>query len=243
MKKKYEIDWYSFIGFIGFAILTVAIWRIPIGYYVMYPFTIIGTWFHEMGHGIMAWILGGKFLYLEIFPNGSGLAHSSHSEFHINYNTARGLISLAGLMGPPFMGAIIILLSKSVRKSTVALYVLSVAMIISVIVWVRTPVGITVISLMAILFLLIAIKGGKSFRQFVVQIIGLQACVSTYLQIDYLFMTEVTVNGEGGLSDSGNIAQHWGMTVPFWGTFISILSFTLLLFALYFRNRRKIKVD
>ena len=49
-------------------------------------------------------------------------------------------------------------MSKSFKKSTIILYALSIVMALSVILWVRTGVGIVTISLLAGLFFLIAYK-------------------------------------------------------------------------------------
>lgn len=240
-KRIYKVDYYSFLGFILLAVVTVVIWRFPIGYYILYPFTIMGTWFHEMGHGIMAMCMGANFTHLEIFPNGSGLAHYRYTDLYLNKNLARGLIASAGLMGPPVVGAILILMSKSFKKSTVILYVLSIAMLLSVAIWVRTPVGIVVISLLGAILLLIAVKGGSIFKQLIVQIIGLLACVDTYKQIDYLFMKDVVVDGKASLSDTGSIAANLGMTYWFWAVLIAVASFCLLLYSLYLRNRSRVE--
>ncbi len=204
----------------------------------MYPFTLLGTWFHEMGHGITSMLVGGTFVKLEIFNDGSGLAYSSYQDFYIKKNIALALVSAAGLMGPPIMGSILILMSKSFKKSTIILYALSIAMALSVIIWVRTGVGIITISLLAGLFFFIAYKGGDRFKQLAVQIIGLQACLSTYLQINYLYTEKVSVGGNPtGYSDTGNIAQHLGGTYWIWGTLIGIAGFTLLITSLYYRFR------
>lgn len=76
--KSHKINYLAFFGFIATAVVYALIWHTYYGYYILYPFTILGTWFHEMGHGIMSILVGGRFNYLEIFPNGSGLAHSSY---------------------------------------------------------------------------------------------------------------------------------------------------------------------
>ena len=241
MAKKHKVDYYSFGGFILFGIIFVFIWQTYYGYYILYPFTILGTWFHEMGHGIMAIAMGGNFLYLEIFPNGSGLAHYNYSEFYILPKYAKALISAGGLFGPPVVGSILILMSKSTRKSNFILYFLSVFMLISVVIWVRTMVGGVVVSSLGVLFLLIAIKAKNNIKQFVVQFIGLMACIDTYKQIGYLYMGKANVNGTENFSDTGQIANQLGLTYSFWGTFILILSFLLLLTSLYYRNRTVIK--
>ena len=81
MAKEYKVDYYSIIGF---SVLTIFIWRFHYGYYILYPFTIMGTWFHEMGHGIMSMMVGGDFIKLEFFPNGSGLAWSKYPRCFFN---------------------------------------------------------------------------------------------------------------------------------------------------------------
>jgi hypothetical protein len=72
-----NVDRMRLLGLIGAAIATIALWQVPGGNYILYPFTILATWFHEMAHGLMAFLLGGKFDRLIIFPNGSGIAYYS----------------------------------------------------------------------------------------------------------------------------------------------------------------------
>ena len=242
MAKKYKVDYYSFLGFVLFSIIVVFVWRTYYGYYILYPFTILGTWFHEMGHGTMAIIMGGNFEQLEIFANGNGLAYNSFkpSDFYLNKNIALALVSAAGLFGPPVVGSVLILMSKNFKKSKIILYLLSISMIISVAIWVRTTVGVVIISSLGILFLFIAIKGRPMLQQFVVQIIGVIACVNTYRQIGYLYMGNANVGGEERFSDTGAIANYLGMTHSFWGTFILIISFVILLYSLYLRNRSRV---
>ncbi|MEN8928502.1 MAG: M50 family metallopeptidase [Flavobacteriales bacterium] len=243
MAKKYKVDYYSFLGFILFAVFIVFVWRFYYGYYILYPFTILGTWFHEMGHGLMSIIVGGTFEYLEIFNNGSGLAHSSYydSDFYFNKNIALAMVTAAGLFGPPFVGSVLILMSKSFKKSKFILYILSISMLLSVAIWVRTPVGVIVILSLGALFLFIAIKAKSIIIQLAVQLIGVIACVNTYRQIAYLYTEKVTVGGlEESFSDTGSIASRLGMTYSFWGTLILIVSFVMLVYSLYLRNRTRV---
>lgn len=59
------------------AAISVSLWQTTLGSYLLYPFTILATWFHEMGHGLAALLTGNSFERLLIFPDGSGLALSS----------------------------------------------------------------------------------------------------------------------------------------------------------------------
>ncbi len=65
----------GFRWLIAMAILTVGVWHLPGRNYILYPFTIMATWFHEMGHGLMALFPGGSFSKLLIFHDGSGVAY------------------------------------------------------------------------------------------------------------------------------------------------------------------------
>ena len=58
---------------------SLMLWHTPFGALLLYPFTILTTWFHEMGHGIGAIFMGERFEQLEIYPDGSGVALSQVS--------------------------------------------------------------------------------------------------------------------------------------------------------------------
>lgn len=93
----------GFLGLIAAAIVTVAVWQLPGGNYILYPFTILATWFHEMAHGLMALLMGGRFTKLLIFSNGSGVAYYTGPLFF--EPISRALVAAAGPMGPPLAGA------------------------------------------------------------------------------------------------------------------------------------------
>lgn len=57
-------------------LIVVMLPALPFGAYLIYPFAILTTWFHEMGHGLTALALGQHFEQLMIFANGSGVAQS-----------------------------------------------------------------------------------------------------------------------------------------------------------------------
>ncbi|HEY6814612.1 MAG TPA: M50 family metallopeptidase, partial [Croceibacterium sp.] len=60
----------------GLALLCIVLWQTYWGSLLLYPFTILATWFHEMGHGIAAMLVGGQFDRLMIYQDGSGVARS-----------------------------------------------------------------------------------------------------------------------------------------------------------------------
>ena len=91
-------------------ILIVFAPALPFGQYFIYPFTILSTWFHEMGHGFTAMIFGYDFEQLIIFPNGSGLAESRVPANASNFS--RIVIAAGGPLWPCLMGSLLILASS-----------------------------------------------------------------------------------------------------------------------------------
>ncbi len=61
---------------LGIALASVILWQTTLGSFLLYPFTILATWFHEMGHGLAALLTGREFERLQIFSDGSGVAES-----------------------------------------------------------------------------------------------------------------------------------------------------------------------
>ena len=109
-KKKLTEQQKYILWMMAFAVFTIILWRVPFGMLVLYPFTILSTWFHEMAHGIIALILGGSFHQLEIYADGSGLAVWSGNLFL--GNVGKAIVAAAGPLGPTAAGAILIILSK-----------------------------------------------------------------------------------------------------------------------------------
>ena len=91
---------------VGIAIATVLLWQVPVGNLLLYPFSLLATWFHEMGHGLAAAALGADFERLVIYPDGSGYAlYTSPAD---TMAITHALIAAAGLVGPSLAGAMLI---------------------------------------------------------------------------------------------------------------------------------------
>jgi len=225
-KLNTSVDRIGIWWLIGAAVATVVLWQVPYGHYILYPFSILATWFHEMGHGLAAIFLGGDFLKLEIFANGSGRATYTYSGDLFLGRIGRAIVAAAGLLGPPIAGAILILASRSFKTASISLKILGGFLLFSVLIWVRSLFGIVAILLLGLIILGIGIKGNRWFQGFSIQFLGVQACVSTYNQLDYLFSPTA---GPLGISDTAQIQReliifpYW-----FWGGLIAIASLVIL---------------
>lgn len=210
------------IWIIVLSALTITAWQFETGRIILYPFTVLGTWFHEMGHGLMALILGGRFEKLEIFANGSGLAYWSGPLFIDRIG--KGLVAMAGPIGPTVSGAVFLISSASEKWGKIILWVFAVVLVISGIYWVRSAVGISIVIGFGLLTGFIAYKGKNRLKQFYLIFLGVQACLSVYLSIDYLLMSQAEVSGELQMSDTGMMELYLFLPHWFWGAFIIFIS-------------------
>lgn len=208
------------------AAVTIALWQFPLGNYLLYPFSILATWFHEMGHGLTAMLLGGQFEQLQIFPNGSGVARHSGSLFL--GPLGRALVAMGGPLGPPIAGAAFILMSRRQVSARVGLLFLGTLLLVSAIIWVRSLFGLVAIPLLGLAVLSIAVYAPCWFQGFAILFLGVQACISTFHQLDYLFMNQAVIGGQVIRSDSAQVAQNLLLPYWFWGGFMAIASALIL---------------
>ncbi|MDZ8051147.1 MAG: M50 family metallopeptidase [Aulosira sp. ZfuVER01] len=218
-----EVERMGLTWLIAAAIATIVLWQVPGGDYILYPFTILATWFHEMGHGLMALILGGQFQKLQIFGNGSGVA---------TYRIASSLgpigpalVAAAGPMGPPIAGAALILASRSFKAASLSLKILGGFLLLSTLVWVRSLFGIVAIPLLGLIILGISLKAPRWVQGFSIQFLGVQACISTYHQLNYLFSYSA---GPLGISDTAQMERYLFLPYWFWGALMAIASLVIL---------------
>ncbi len=207
------------------AAVTIVLWQTALGRYLLYPFTILATWFHEMGHGLCAMLLGGTFVRMNLFPDGSGYAVYSGTRLLARPGTA--LVAAAGPAGPALAGAWLILSSHRRGSSRFALAGLATMMFVSALLWIRTLFGVTVIVALALVLLLIAVKGDDWWRGLSLQFIGVQACISLFLQVGYLFTEQVRMSGRLVYTDTGQIAAALFLPYWFWATVLTALTLWL----------------
>jgi len=219
-------------GLIISATLIVVLWQLPFGRHIIYPFTILSTWFHEMSHGLTAWALGAEFSDLKLYSSGSGVARYSYSSPLLFGNIGHALVAAGGPLGPVLAGALFIRMGYYPHLVRWGLFIFSSLLLLSVILWVRTTFGILMILATGVVIGLIAIFSNIHWQRFALQFLGVQACISSYQQLDYLFTYEVNIAGNTMLSDTGQIADYLGGSHWFWAILITVFSIWLLYISL-----------
>jgi len=195
---------------------------IPFGNLVLYPFMILSTWFHEMGHGLTAMLMGFQFQYLELLPDGSGFA-----VYRLPNNAgsfSQAAVAAAGPLGPAVVGSLLILASPHEKMWKPVLYSLAAAIVLSTVIWVRSTLGWVVLPGIAMLLVAIAAKAPPTVERFALQFLGLQAALSMFQQWNYLMVEGFSAHGITQLSDTGAIEAHLLLPHWFWAVTIVILA-------------------
>lgn len=233
IKTKPNQTGRGLIVIILFSVLTVAAYQFNEGRIILYPFTLLATWFHEMGHGLAALILGGDFLKLEIMSDGSGYAIHTGAVYLPVIGNA--FISFAGLIGPSIAGSFLILASKNEKSSLFVSFFLALIMAISILLWVRSIFAVFIMLLWTLALVVLPFISSGRFGALLMQLLGVQAFASLYLNMGYLFIQGGTVDGQTFTSDTGVIEQSLFLPYWIWGGLTIAVSLTIIVvtFMLY----------
>lgn len=210
--------------FWGAAVVAIVLSYIPLGGFVLYPFSLLATWAHEMGHGLTAELVGGEFRHLELYATLGGVAYSARPDTLM----APPLIAAGGLLAPSIAGGVVVYLGSRGSTARWILEGLGTLLIVSALVWVRNGFGfVATLSLGASAFAL-GYYATEIVEVALAQFVGIRLCLESLSDVDYMFTKKFIRGGEVMLSDSQTIAQHLGLTYWIWGGLIAVLTVAIL---------------
>jgi len=185
---------------------------------LFFPIKLLVVILHEISHGIIAIITGGKILALEINFNLGGKC--------ITEDGNQFLIAFAGYPGSFLFGAALFF---STYKPKLKIFILSIIAVIIFLFAVNTMNN-TLLSFLSILiaFSIFAINKfiPEPIANFIFRVIGLISCVYVIYDIK-----EDVFNNNNYLSDASLISEITGLSSTFWGLlwiFISLIGIILL---------------
>jgi hypothetical protein len=209
---------------------------VPFGRVLLYPLTLFTTWVHEMGHGLAALAVGGRFHALEIFRDASGLAHTSAAP-----GWPQAAVAAGGLLAPPLLGAAILAFVHGPRRARLTLAALAGALLVSLAIWVRSATGLIAMPLVAALLGWAAWRGLAGKRVLLVQFLGVVLAVDTLTRmVGYVFTRQVDIDGERRLSDVAAVAENAGGHYLLWGVLFTVVACGSLALGLWRAWRRPI---
>jgi hypothetical protein len=193
----------------GLALATVVLWQFPWGTWVLYPFSLLATYAHEMGHGLTAVLFGQSFISLQLFPDGSGVAHWQGDAGRL----ARAAIAAGGLVGPSLAGGFLLAATRVRAASRWLLLTLGLVAVGSVLLVVRNPFGVVFVTAVATAaFAVVRLR--PDWSPWIVQILAVELALSVFRDVDYMFSSHAVVGGVPRPSDSSVIAE--ALLLPFW---------------------------
>jgi hypothetical protein len=207
---------------------------VPFGGTLLYPLTLLATWVHEMGHGMIALVLGGTFTSLDVFGNGAGLAYTATSG-----GWKSGLVSMGGLVAPPIAGALFLSVSRGPKRARVVLAVIALSIVASLLIWVRSLAGWIALPIDAAALAGFAIWGGPNERMVCAQFIGVTLAIDTWAGKGYLFTDRVVVGGVERPSDITSVANSLGGSSLAWGALLLVVSLAFLAGGLWMAWRKR----
>lgn len=197
--------------------------RLPYGRMILYPFALLGTWVHEMGHGLSALLVGGSFERLVLYQNLGGTAYSSGIG-----PLGRAVVAGGGLLGPAVAGGAIILLGSRETTARWVLAGLTVALVFSLVFFVRNLFGWVALAMIAAAIGALAFYGPEVVRVFAAQLIGIQFCLASWGTLDYMFTRSFVREGQVIHSDTQEIAEVLLLPYWFWGGLIAAASLAIM---------------
>ena len=184
---------------------------------------LFSTLFHELGHGLMAMLVGGEFKQLVINWDGSGVTSSHISDGRLT----RGLVAAGGLIGPSIAAALLFWAARSkdarflLATRLFALVLLVLGVLTARSVWAL----IFTVGLGAVLLVMSGKVSRKALESFVV-FIGVQLGLSVFTRADYLFAK--TAGGLNMPSDVAQMSEALFLPYWFWGLCCGLFSVVVL---------------
>jgi hypothetical protein len=210
------------------ALISIVGWQFEVGRMILYPFTLLATYAHEMGHGLTALLFGADFDRLILNPDTSGLAYWRGDIGRIG----RGAIALGGLVGPSIAGAILLVLSRKVSRARILLYAIAIFMALSLVLYARSVFTVVFLAGAALAIGAIAHFAHRA-APFFVQLLGAQLCLAIFRDVSYMFSEGGTIDGVRHASDSAAIADALLLPYWFWGGIALVFSISVLAIGLY----------
>ncbi|MBQ9817900.1 MAG: M50 family metallopeptidase [Proteobacteria bacterium] len=225
---------------VGLSAVVIALYFIPYGWYVLYPFMLVYTFIHEMGHGIAALMMGGEFVKFEMWVRGSGMA-----TFTLPIDASRfakAFVAFGGLVAPAIMAAVCMVLARSGKAARVGLYIFTGICALSLILVVRNLFGIVFVLLCGLAtFALAKLPKKNTIPQYSTLFLALTLLTAVFARGDYLFTAVAHTDVGDAPSDVAQIQDNLFLPYWFWGGLIAIISVAILILGIraFFRAPAK----
>lgn len=210
-------------------LVSLGLWSLPFGGFVLYPFKLLSTWVHEMFHGIAMMATGAGFSRLEIFRDTSGIAFQERGAGGL----VVAVIASAGYMGAALLGGFLLVITQRWHRPRVVLLALALALGLSLLLWVSNDFGQGVVAIGAIALLVLARFAPERVVLLLATFLAAQACINAVLDIRVLFRPVLVIDDKiVQFSDAQSMAAATFGSPELWAGFWMVWSFACFYVAL-----------
>lgn len=184
---------------------------------------LFSTLAHELGHGLMAMLVGGDFKQLVINWDGSGVTSWAGSDGRI----VRGLVAAGGLIGPSIAAAVLFSSARAGdKKFLLATRLFAAGLLVIGLLTARSVWAALFTIGLGIFLLALSTKVSRKALESFVVFIGVQLGLSVFTRADYLFTR--TADGTNLPSDVAQMSQALFLPFWFWGAVCGLFSVVVL---------------
>ncbi|KAL7460821.1 hypothetical protein ACHAXS_001262 [Conticribra weissflogii] len=205
-------------------LLLVVLLNLPIGRYILYPFMIFSTWIHELLHGLAALSIGGKIIWLNIYSNGSGLAHTSYPTGAFQ----KAWVAGAGYQGTAIVGGIMLMFRRTEMGARAGTLILGLEMLFTCLLFVRNIFGLVLLILMGVILVIAGWRLPPFWVGELHALIAATTCLNAITSIHVLFfVNEQKIGGVTQTSDAISMQEATNIPHKFWACLWMFLAFSM----------------
>lgn len=213
--------------------ITILLYAIPQLSIIAYPMRLLSTYAHEMGHGVAALLVGGRFDVLLIHSDGSGVAVMTLPATR----AAAAISSAGGLLGPPIAAALLLMVGTRRQWAKATLWLMTACSVLIVMWVIRSTFGVFFVLSFAVICAVLARWARPIVQQFWVILIATQLGLAVFSRGDYLFTPHAQTAHGVMPSDVAQISSALFGPYWLWGGLIAACSGWILFWALRFYLR------
>ena len=216
---------------------------IPILNILDFPFRLLVTIVHELGHGIAALITGGDFRNFLISADGSGLAYTAGGW--------RWVVIPAGYLSEAIFSAVLFRLGDNLKASRWAMGIIGISMMILSLIFGRpggfniqaiagSVLGIVFGVIFGALFLKLALQAGSTLITFFLHFIAIKAGLAAFSDL-FVVIGFSLQTGNVPHTDAQAMAELTHIPALIWGVLWVIIALAFIAWALISRGRSYLK--
>jgi hypothetical protein len=171
--EKARINWRILLALAGLLLLIIVLWNT----WFIYPLRLLVVFFHELSHGVMALLTGGRIQQIELVPLEGGRC--------VCAGGIPALVTSAGYVGSLLWGGAILLIAVRTNRDKAVAIVLGALMILVALLWVRPLIsfGFGFSLLTGAALILVGWKLSEDVNDFLLKLIGLTSILYVPLDI------------------------------------------------------------